>query len=449
MRAIIQSYSRQAFNYWKTLGIRIKIELIILVIIFYLVFTEKLVLLLSGLLSKPGITELGLASFCGHLVLLAISVSVPFIYFKLLPVQAGIRTLRVLPLSSSNALAVLIVYIFKYQLIALLITGPLISALMTVTGFLPVLYFVYLLLVFPVIMMLLLQSLTVHASSRPVVTGMYFIILILYFSAFGYLYLGFGIIHFIADLLIFPLALFFLMRKLSPFHDTWDVMLSRRRINDLPLQKVHYQVTYRDIPTWLPGHLQAFFRREILGHLRNRSYVRMKIFSLALFITGLLLLMEYFPENRPEAAAVFGLLFVWIHYAHQFNEKYVYAESRNFIGSVPVRYRQIWLSRFLTELLFLIPVLAFTAAGMAGFGSSLMAILLVMAVVTGFSVFVLSLITSIRLLFYDNPRLAGYAYHFLIIFSVVMIGNFYLVGPVVIFFVLLYIIFLSYKQFAR
>ena len=449
MRAVFHSYSRQALNYWKTLGNRIKIELIILVIIFYLFFTEKLILLLTDLSAKPGITSIGLSSFCAHLILGFIAASVPFIYFRLLPAQAGIRTLRVLPLSSSNALAILSVYIFKYELIVLLITGPLITALLKVAGLLHVLYFVYLLVLSPVILMLLLQMLTRYSSNRAAVTGFYFLITVLYFTGQVYLYTNHDIFHVIIDLFVLPLALLLLYKKLSPFHDTWDLVFSGTTISDRPLQKFRYRITYADIPVWLPERLQAFFRREILGHLRNRNYVRMKIFSLALFIGGLFLLMEYFPGNRPEASAVFSLIFVWIHYAHQFNEKYVYAESKNFLRSIPVRYRHLWLSRFLTEILFLIPVLLLTVIVMGIYDSNFMSILLVVAVVSGFSVFVLSLITSIRLLFYDNPRLAGYAYHFLIVFSAVMIGNFYLVGPVVIFFVLLYTIFLSYKQFAR
>ena len=70
-------------------------------------------------------------------------------------------------------------------------------------------------------------------------------------------------------------------------------------------------------------------------------------------------------------------------------------------------------------------------------------------IITLFSIFVLYIITLIRVIFYDNPRAAGYAYHILIIFTVVMTIQFYFVGPIITLFIIIYLHFKSYHQFVR
>ena len=75
-------------------------------------------------------------------------------------------------------------------------------------------------------------------------------------------------------------------------------------------------------------------------------------------------------------------------------------------------------------------------------------LLIFMALVL-FSAILLFIIINIRLLYLENARTAGYAYHSLVIFSILMIGNFYLVGPLVIFGLLIYLSWLSYRQFVN
>jgi hypothetical protein len=72
-----------------------------------------------------------------------------------------------------------------------------------------------------------------------------------------------------------------------------------------------------------------------------------------------------------------------------------------------------------------------------------------LGIISLFSIFILYIITIIRIIFFDNPRFAGYAYHFLIIFTLVMIFNFYLVGPLITLLLIIYLNYISYRQFQK
>jgi len=173
--------------------------------------------------------------------------------------------------------------------------------------------------------------------------------------------------------------------------------------------------------------------------------MRMKAFALVLLI----LLLFLTPYSNTQTIAAISFLFIWLHYAHQFNEKYTFTDSKFLIRSMPVRYYQIWSARFINELIFLIPVLIICFIALVIFESNLELVLLIFLALLLFALITLFIITNIRMIFYDNPRMAGYAYHVLIIFAAVMITNFYLVGPLVIFALLIYIGFMSHRQFSN
>ena len=59
-----------------------------------------------------------------------------------------------------------------------------------------------------------------------------------------------------------------------------------------------------------------------------------------------------------------------------------------------------------------------------------------LAILVFFGLFTVSAILNFQILFYDDPRLGGYAYHFLIIFVVVLTFNYRFVGPLVAIFLL-------------
>ena len=64
-----------------------------------------------------------------------------------------------------------------------------------------------------------------------------------------------------------------------------------------------------------------------------------------------------------------------------------------------------------------------------------------------FSLLVLTTMINFQLLFYDNPRLAGYAYHFTVLFFTVMSINYRFVGPVITLFMMVLIFYKTRKYF--
>ena len=146
---------------------------------------------------------------------------------------------------------------------------------------------------------------------------------------------------------------------------------------------------------------------------------------------------------------VTGIIFIWVHYSSQFNEKYVLPENDVLMKTMPFSYLQIWIAKFSFEMLFALflalvtPLFLWTAGVNAATIFSILLILLL------FAVFILTIMTTLRISFYEQPRLAGYAYHFLVIFSAVMIMNFYLVGPIVILGLLFFLIIRGYLQFSK
>ena len=195
--------------------------------------------------------------------------------------------------------------------------------------------------------------------------------------------------------------------------------------------------------------LKPFIVKEFLSHLRNKNYIRLKIISLVIYLTILIVIDIFYQDYFASAISFLTILLIWEHYSHQFNEKYVMKESRFFIRVLPVRYYQYGLSKFFTEFFYITLILIIVFILSLIHQIELIKILNILGIVMLFSIFVLYIITIIRIIFYDNPRMAGYAYHFLIIFTLVMIYNFYLVGPVITLFIILYLQLISYRQFTR
>jgi len=444
MYIIFRCYYQQFINYWKSLGLRFKIEILILIVVFFSFFSVKLIIIFSDLLTRPTITDIGLNSFIGHFISLLLFLTMPFIYFKLIPRQESLQTLRVLPLSSNNALAVLLTYIARYEFFTLIISGPVFIALLITTGILPVLYYLFILSIFPVTSLLLLQFLLKKNQNRVSVTFIYFFILIAYFIIHSFLYLN-NYYYMLIDILLFPAMLALLFRGLHPFADHWDLPIHILQIKENVLRKVKYSVTYDQIPGFLPAGIQPYFSREILGHIRNRNYMRMKILSLLLFI----IILIFLGNTRPDFIPVLCFIFCWLHYAHQFNEKYIFSESKDLITTLPVRYYQIWFSKFVSEIILLLPILIISLFALMLYEAPVIKGLMIFSALVLFSILLLFIITNIRLIFLENVRMAGYAYHFLVIFSVIMIANFFLVGPIVILGLLVYLSILSYRQLSH
>jgi len=448
MLLIFKYYLLQFKNYLKNLSLRIKLEIIALLIIFYAFFTETLIKYFNQLLSEAHITSLELTSLAQHILLLLFALSTPFIYINLIPRQKGFHILRIQPLSSSGVLGVLIIYFLKYQSIILIIAAPVFTAIAITSGFGDIFIFSVGILFLPIIYLILTHMLSSVVYERTRVIIHYFTLQSLYFLCYYFLYSTKQFYAFLPIAAIFLFTILVIPRR-NMLWLKWDKTLQRFIPADNSSKKPWQKVKYNTFPKIVPESIHPFFVKEVLAHLRNVNYMRLKIVSLVLFITILIILDFYFEQNYESIFMLVCIVFIWLHYSHQFNEKYIRSEPVSFIKTAPFNFYQIWLGKFFTEFLIIFAYLFIILVALIFHGSGWSEIMQVIAFFLLFSIFLLATIIIFRLLFYDNVRKAGYAYHFMIIFSLVMLINrFYLVAPFITLTLLIYFGYLSYRQFA-
>jgi len=448
MNAILKYNVRQLTNYWRHLKFRIRIEIITLFLIFYSFFTDKFVSIFEQILTQQNTSIIGLNAFVLHLLMLIIVSSTPFIYFNLFPKQKGLTNLSLYPLKKTEVFSTLIIYFVKYQIVIILISTPILTALIFSSGPLMLLYILFISCSSLFLSSTLVLLLASYYQSRFKIIYLYYLFFLLYFVLFAVVYSKTNIYLYYNILVIFC-GWIVLLRFWKKRWQSWDHILNRfRPINQKSTQN-RSKITYFQFPSIFPKTIRSLLIKEILSHVRNKNYIRLKIISFFMYMTILIFIEVFYHAYYASAISILSLILIWEHYAHQFNDKYVTKESSFFIKILPIKFYQYCMSKFISEFIYIIFVLFIVFIFSLIHGIVLSKILNILGIITLFSVFVLYIITLIRVIFYDNPRVAGYAYHFLIIFSLVMIFNFYLVGPIVTLFIIIYLHFKSYRQFVR
>ena len=84
---------------------------------------------------------------------------------------------------------------------------------------------------------------------------------------------------------------------------------------------------------------------------RNAKYRKLKVTTLIIYLISFLFIKIQSPEFAEMWLTIFTAIIIWIHYSNHFNEKYVKPEPEWFFNTLPFRFHQIWISKFLTELL--------------------------------------------------------------------------------------------------
>ena len=435
-------------NYWHHLKLRIQIEIIVLIVIFYTFFTNKSVLYFNELLHQPDTSQMGLSIFILHLIWIFLFISTPFIYFNLLPKQNGLAYLCLYPLKKTDALYIMIIHFLKYQLLIILIAAPILTALTISTKPFMLLYILLFLIssiYLSIIMVLILSS---RYRSRQIILFYYFLYFFIYLCSFSILYLYTQVYFYYSSLAILC-GWFILTNYWNRFWQSWDYSLNRFRPLLQKSTQKKSKLTYSMFPLKIPKAIRPLFIKEILSQIRNRNYIRLKALSLLIYMIILILIEFYYQDYYTSTISFLTILLIWEHYSHQFNDKYVSKESRFFIKVLPIKFSHYAFSKFISEFIYIIPILFIVLILTLLHGLSPIETFTVLGIIALFSIFVLYIITLIRVIFYDNPRTAGYAYHFLIIFTVVMNFQFYLVGPIVTLFIIIYLHYKSSQLFIR
>ncbi len=446
MNLILKYHFFQLYNFWRQLGLRIQIEIAILLIIFYTIFTDKLIYYFNQLLDKPDITTWGLNGFVVHALLILALFSTPFIYFSLIPKQKGLKILGAQPLSGSQALTSLILYYLKYELILIFLAVPAFTALSISTGIFPMLYGFSIFIAFSIYSLIIIHILSIKSEKRSLILFKYFLLCSGYFVLYFYLYWNTEIAVY-GDIVMMLLALFILGSAWRSHWHTWDQIIGRMRpALDRSAKKLTV-IQYSSLSNIRPESIRPLFIKEFLSQFRNKHYMRLKILSLLIYISALLIIEVFFSEHFIPALSVISFFLIWEHYSHQFNEKYAGKEPHYFYKVLPLRFYQVIFAKFISEFLYILIIILVLSIFLTIHGLPLLNILIFLGMVFTYSVFILYLMILMRTLFYDNPRFAGYAYHLMIIFTIVMNLNFYLVGPLITVGILIYLNIKSYRQF--
>ena len=238
------------------------------------------------------------------------------------------------------------------------------------------------------------------------------------------------------DLLIFRIVLFILFRTISLRR---SVPRGAIQLEDIYTFNTHmYQAKKVKpkagrIPATLFGQLML---KELVGLWRNPRYRRLKIFTYLTYI--LILITLYFSgiSNSDMWMMFFSAAVFWAHYNVYFNSKYVVPDPEWYFRTLPLKFNKVWFSKFLAEFIYIAVLLLSQWTFLMLAGVEFWIQLNWIGALGLFAAIILSVVINFQILFFDNPRLAGFAYHFTILFILIMSINFRLVGPLTAIFLL-------------
>ena len=435
---------RQPLNSWRYMGWLHRIEIILLVGLIYIVTNGKIHQQYLDWLNYDWITQFGLTSLVTNFFIIALFLSGPFILLYMIPRQSGLHPFYSKPLTSKQLFQLIGYYYFKYQLITTIIYLVFLSALFGING-LASITSLAMMMAFGLLIYVFQFKIFINRKSNLHFLGFHFAIIILYTTIYSifYWYLN---IPWIFNLLILTATGFILWKQwpkeatihlesIYPKKSSWQVNHQTSRLD------------FKKIPKFLPAKLQALFNKELLGLWRNPLYRRLKWITFISYIILMIIILFSQIENKDLIMTLLTGLVIWLHYSNYFNEKYVQPEPDWYFYTVPFRFRHLWLSKFLVEFIFIIIILISFWAMLFISGFNLNEQLNMVLLMLPFSMLVLSIMLNFQIMFYDDPRLAGYAYHFTIIFLLIMTINYRLVGPLISIILLTFYFYKSYRYF--
>ncbi len=191
------------------------------------------------------------------------------------------------------------------------------------------------------------------------------------------------------------------------------------------------------LPRLFGRRVRALWQKEVLSLWRNPRYRRLKLLHLLLLLAANSWAFTLPAETQVFALTLIAATWLWLHYSHGFNEKYAHADDDIFLLTLPLRLRHLLAAKYLAELPALLLLFAVQGAFMVLASGSTVA-LQALIVLFIFAHFVLLIMLNFRILFHNDPRSAGYLYHFVVLFIGLMSYNYRLVGPLVALGLLIY-----------
>ncbi len=375
---------KQPLNRWRQISLWQQLQLSVLGLVVFSWLIWKLSAWFAGL--QVSSVVLGLIISHGFLLLSALSA--PFVFKYALPRSKALSVFHTLPLSRRQSVLLLawLYHLFQLPLLLLLfITVSALTLLSPVSGFLTLAL------------------------------------------AIGY------------DSLLLLITGFIFSRKSA------DRLIHFEKIFPLTSKAIQ-KSTHKKSVFQKSGGLRLLIKKELLSLWRNPHYRRLKVFTWIFYMSGLSALYFSALTNYDMWMMLFSAVLFWLHYNVHFNGKYVSADPDWYFRTLPLPFYRVWLSKFSTEILYILFLLFSQLLFLIAAGMNVWIQLNWIGTLLLFAVAVLSIVINFQILFYDNPRLAGYAYHFTILFIVIMSINYRLVGPLTAVFLLTFYFFKT-RQF--
>ncbi len=435
---------RQPVHIWQTLETRYKIEAILLFILVFAFVGTRLESVFLSWIEKT-FSHYDLVVLVANAFVLQISLSMVFIISWLLPRQNSLRYFLTWPLAKSDCIKLLGFYGFKYASLYLLLFLPATAALFSVTGFWTSVGAIIIVMIFSLFFSILFFRQKQNSPSTTLFIVKALSSLLFYYALFAAAYYfenTFFIFQIVAALvaggLIFKIYFSAASIELEKFIPYIEKTYSKPNITKTGLKK---------IPHFLPEIIQPLFEKEIVGFWRNPDYKKLKIKSLATFLILNSVIVLFHFEYKEIWISIITALLIWGHYNNSFNEKYVFADPTWFIKTLPMRFRHVFVAKYVAEigyvfLLTLCTIIFFQFIDLnAGDQVLWLGGLFIFANVVLFTML------NFRIMFFNDPRLAGYAYNFAMFFIAIMVLNFHLVGPLIGLTLLVFFVYKNVKYF--
>ncbi|WP_457565563.1 hypothetical protein, partial [Caldithrix abyssi] len=193
------------------------------------------------------------------------------------------------------------------------------------------------------------------------------------------------------------------------------------------------------------GLWRQLVRREFLNLWRNPAFRRSKRWMLLATPLVGFLLFHLYPQQALNFFTLTVFLLIWRHYGQFFSTQFAQREPEWFFKGLNLPFFSYASARFAVEFLFVLLLLAlfsftlhFNHIPLSEHWQLLLFLLFAAAMI------LVSLI-SFQIIFFDNPRTAGYAFHFsLLFFTILTLWDRFLGPLVTVFFLTLYV-FKSYR----
>ncbi len=432
---VLKILLKQPFHAWRRLPFITQLEHLFLLLIVYAYICTRLYSFLGSLHTTDPILAQRILTAALHVFVLYFLLSAPLILIHLLPRQTALRELHILPVTRRQTIAIVAYYVHKYWLLSwavflpLAVTAPLI---MPLKGSLTLAAFI----IWDAAVFVLFFDLFfgMQSTARPYAMATLLVLILAALVGLFWMHPFRSLVISTAlGALVLVLGLLRLNRISVQFEKAFPAHAQQFR----PRSPKHsYQLT--------GSKSRSLFLKDFMNLWRNPHYLKNKMVVLLLLPVSGILCFKITPAHAVGAFSVVLGLLIWHHYSTFFSNRFVQAEPEWFFRLLPIPFFGLIISRFLLEFIFVAIMLGIYSGMLWLFNIPPQAQWQLLLLLTFLSAVALLTMITFRIIFFDDQRTAGYAYHFSLIFFVVMSLNYYFLGPIL---TILFLIVYFYKSY--